>query len=387
VLLFEADRHEALAGAAWDPEHAREAICSIAQDLEQSLDPRGLSPPHPLDEEAGEARKYFKTLYLGAAGVLWALWYLERERAITLRVEPRKLIDAVDDAYLAEPDTDGVAPSYLMGEVGILLVRWRLTGSSAAADRLWTAIRNNVTNPTTDPFQGAAGTMLGALHMFAWTAERRWHELFDESVDRIWRTVFDEHELLGAAHGFAGTAYPLVHGAPLLAPARRAQLYDRCVATLRATAVRDGDRVNWPNGLTAPRPGRPTLLVQWCSGAPGIVTALADVPREVSPELDAMLIGAGATVWTAGPLAKGYGLCHGTAGNGYAFLELHHRTGDPIWLERARAFAMHALHQRDQMRRSYGRGRYSLWTGDAGLAVYLWQCLIGADGVPGLDFV
>jgi len=31
--------------------------------------------------------------------------------------------------------------------------------------------------------------------------------------------------------------------------------------------------------------------------------------------------------------AEGYGICHGTAGNGYAFPKLHRRTGDPAWLD------------------------------------------------------
>jgi len=90
-------------------------------------------------------------------------------------------------------------------------------------------------------------------------------------------------------------------------------------------------------------------------------------------------------VWNAGPLSKGAGLCHGTAGNGYALLKLHRRTGDPIWLERARSFAMHAIEQSRQMRERYGSGRYTLWTGDPGVAVYAWHCLTGADALPGLD--
>ena len=39
------------------------------------------------------------------------------------------------------------------------------------------------------------------------------------------------------------------------------------------------------------------------------------------------------------------------------------------------------------MRRQHGLGRYTLWTGDAGLAVCLWQCLDGDDRLAGLDFV
>ena len=36
----------------------------------------------------------------------------------------------------------------------------------------------------------------------------------------------------------------------------------------------------------------------------------------------------GDLIWQRGLLHKGYGLCHGTAGNGYAFLALYRATGD-----------------------------------------------------------
>ena len=127
--------------------------------------------------------------------------------------------------------------------------------------------------------------------------------------------------------------------------------------------------------------------MQWCHGAPDIVTALADFPQQRSSDMDAMLVRAGATVWAAGPLAKGHGLCHGTAGNGYALLKLYRRTGDSVWLARARSFAMHAIAQWERTRRRYGRGRYTLWTGDPGLAVFIWHCLAGSGGMPGLDLL
>jgi hypothetical protein len=44
-------------------------------------------------------------------------------------------------------------------------------------------------------------------------------------------------------------------------------------------------------------------------------------------------------------LTKGANLCHGTRGNGYAFLKLYRRFGDKKWLEPARAFAMHGVAQ------------------------------------------
>jgi DUF1680 family protein len=86
-----------------------------------------------------------------------------------------------------------------------------------------------------------------------------------------------------------------------------------------------------------------------------------------------------------GPLAKGFNLCHGTGGNGYAFLKLYRRTTDPAWLERARAFAMTSIAQCRETREELGRGRYTLWTGDIGLAIYLWDCLTGAPRFPTVD--
>lgn len=400
MSLYEPDRHEPLADAAWDAKRAREAIRAIVADTEEALAYGITWPWHPLDDPS-DAEAVPKSLYLGSAGVLWALWYLAKEGAVALRIDPADLIARVDRAYREEPDTGEVVPSYFLGEGGILLVRWRLSGSAEAADRLFDAIRRNIPNPTHEALWGAPGTMVGALHMLEWTGERRWHDLFVENADYLWRTwlpsghapchlwtqdLYGEVvQLLGAGHGFAGNAYPLLRGAALLPAERRETLYDRCAETLRATAMVEGDCANWPPGVGPPRAGRTKRLVQWCHGAPGIVTGTADFPPGRSPALDALLIQAGNLAWAAGPLAKGFGLCHGTAGNGYAFLALHRRTGDPAWLERARTFAMHAIGQADRMRSEYGRRRYSLWTGDPGLAVFLWHCLAGAGGMPGLD--
>jgi hypothetical protein len=95
--------------------------------------------------------------------------------------------------------------------------------------------------------------------------------------------------------------------------------------------------------------------------------------------------GGGKFTWEAGPLTKGSNLCHGTGGNGYAFLKLQRRTGDAVWLERARAFAMTAAAQCRETRDQLGRGRCSMWTGNIGLAVYLWHCLTLAPAYPIVD--
>jgi hypothetical protein len=99
----------------------------------------------------------------------------------------------------------------------------------------------------------------------------------------------------------------------------------------------------------------------------------------------ALLAAGGELVWRVGPPARNAGLCHGTAGNGFAFLALLARTGDERWLERARAFAMHALEQVARFRVTAGRGRYSLFTGDVGAALLAAACLRGDVSFPGLD--
>ena len=99
--------------------------------------------------------------------------------------------------------------------------------------------------------------------------------------------------------------------------------------------------------------------------------------------LDEELLRAGAElVWQAGPhgAEKGAGICHGTAGNGYALLKAFERTGDELWLERARRFAVHALGQVERR-----EARYSLWTGDVGVALFAADCLDGRARYPVLD--
>ncbi|TML84817.1 MAG: lanthionine synthetase, partial [Actinobacteria bacterium] len=123
------------------------------------------------------------------------------------------------------------------------------------------------------------------------------------------------------------------------------------------------------------------IRTQWCHGAPGVVASLARFAPD-DDEHERLLRAGGELTWRAGPLCKGANLCHGTAGNGYAFLALFERTGDELWLDRARAFAMHSVAQVARTRTEVGRGHYTLWTGDPGTALYLADCLAGGGTVP-----
>ena len=187
---------------------------------------------------------------------------------------------------------------------------------------------------------------------------------------------------LGAVHGFAGNLLPAVQGWSLLSTEEQRD-WSACVErTLRATAIHHGKFVNWPQSQGKHRPGRTALLVQHCNGAPGIVNALAYF-ADRSPTTCSSL-----RVNSHGVLARWpkVAAVPRDRGNGFAFLKLFRRTKDETWLERARRFAMYACRQSNAARQQHHRSRYSLWTGDLGLAIYLWHCINLDDRFPTQDF-
>ena len=154
---------------------------------------------------------------------------------------------------------------------------------------------------------------------------------------------------------------------------------DEARELLAAAAHRENGFANWPPTSRPDLPGPDgEIRLQWCCGAPGIVIAAWDYLDE-----DLLLAGA-ELVWHAGPHGeeKGPNICHGTAGNGYAFLKAFERTGDERWLERARRFAMHALEQVERM-----PGRYSLFTGGVGAALYAADCVDAHTRYPIMEYV
>jgi hypothetical protein len=173
----------------------------------------------------------------------------------------------------------------------------------------------------------------------------------------------------------------LLRGWNWLNDGQRAHIADAIPRTLSANAWHTQRGATWAD--TDSRKIPPDLC-QYCHGAPGMVTTFADAPFS-DPILEDLLHQGGDFTWQAGPLAKGSNLCHGTGGNGYAFLKLHRRTKDAYWLQHAQAFAMTAIEQCRAARGRYGRGRYSLWTGDVGLAIYLWDCLTAQPRFPTID--
>ncbi|KAF2983978.1 hypothetical protein EK904_005337 [Melospiza melodia maxima] len=75
-------------------------------------------------------------------------------------------------------------------------------------------------------------------------------------------------------------------------------------------------------------------------------------------------------IWQRGLLRKGYGICHGTAGNGYSFLSLYNLTQDRKYLYRACKFAEWCLEYGAHGCRIPDRP-YSLFEGMAGAIHFL----------------
>jgi Lanthionine synthetase C-like protein len=401
TTLFDPTRHEPLCTTPWSEGVARLAIAEIVADTLAHFDAQTLWPTHPRDADLGDATLPAAAIYHGAAGVIWALKRLHAQAMATIDVDFSASSNALIEHNHRFNVVSGIAPhSYLLGDTGVLLLQFKSTHSSVVADTLFALVESNLHNPTQEFLWGSPGTLLAALHMFEMTSDARWQDVFQRGVDILWTQMQPaenatdvwlwtqqmygrQRQFLGGGHGFVGNVFPIIRGACLLPGAQVDAFVERTRRMLNVTAMNHADKSNWDglfDALSSGLPLRP--LVQDCHGAPGIICRLADT---TSQELGALLLRGGELVWAAGPLSKGAGLCHGTAGNGFAFLKLHTMNNDSKWLVRARAFAMHALEQSASQFVEHGQRRYSLWTGDLGVALFVAACINGDSAFPTLD--
>jgi len=359
--LYEPTEFERLVDDPWDAAHVRDRIAAIVADTK-------------LPEAA--------TLYDGAAGVVWALDALRdhAESPLDLRAAVLRALELEREAPDEADDEHHTPGSLFSGEAGVLLAAFRISPEPHFADDLHALVLGNVDNPTDDISWGAPGTLLVALAMHERTGDARWLDAAAESAaalrsrrgeDGLWRQD-DDYRGLTTLHGAAGNTLALLRQQPDEALARET------AAVLAEHAVRSDGFANWPGTprptLARPRDGR--VCLQWCTGAPGVVAGSWDYLDEE------LLLEAAELVWRAGAHGdeKGHGLCHGTSGNGFALLKAFARTGNELWLERARRFAVHALAQAERM-----TTRYSLFRGDVGTALFAAACLDADPRFPVVD--
>jgi hypothetical protein len=178
-VLFHPQAFEPLTDEGWDERRVRAAIADIVADADAALrGPRLLWPAHEWDR--WRSTSPMKNLYVGAAGVLWALDELRRRDHAETQLDLAALALRTLERFRAAPDfMKGVelpAPpesALLAGETGILLVAFRLAPSAGLAHDLYGRVRANVRNEAEDVMWGTPGTLVAAHTMLGWTGEER----------------------------------------------------------------------------------------------------------------------------------------------------------------------------------------------------------------------
>lgn len=309
------------------------------------------------------------SVYTGLGGVavayLWAGLFCQRARGDeAAAAELLRKARAVAETCLAE-DGRSRYISFLIGPPGYLATAaaaCKLLGDEAAAaahvERLLRMCGAAEKHPEDELLLGRAGYLWALL----WTRSvcGAGAADFDTPLRRIaerlvetgracaarhcpdWPLMwmcYDEF-YVGAAHGVVGVLAVLFRCFGLLSDRGR---------QLTADTARRLLRERFPSGnLPIVLGARGDEHIHWCHGAPGL-PALAEAAAaasqqpgglagDVASDLQAAAVKAGDVVWRRGVVLKGYGLCHGLAGNGYAFLTLRRLTGDGAQLQRAEAF-------------------------------------------------
>jgi hypothetical protein len=402
-VLFTPARHERVLDRPFSEAAAREAIERIAARAERELDPAGgCWPLDPEDAERDDERPG-SGVYHGAAGIAWSLGELAAGGYVAPGSIDRDFVEALESRLLADPDDPDLGVGGVWsGVAGVLAVAERRWPDASRRDRLADLARASLVSPALEPMYGHPGHMLLAGQLYARTGEERWAAFWSAGAERLletwgyddalgawlWTQRLGPHErrFLGAAHGLVGNVHVLRRGGGLLPANRRDEVERRAVDTLSRLAYVEDGHANWPALAGGPLIANGRIRVQWCHGAAGLLTALWDA----APDDEAwseLLLSAGRLVWEAGPLRDAPGLCHGTAGNAYSLLAVWRRTGDERWLQRARAFALHAAAQVEERSARLGHGRHSLFTGDEGVALCLASCIAGDERMPVADML
>jgi hypothetical protein len=380
MTLYRPEAFDRLTDTPWDEARVRGRIREIVADADAAWrGPKLFWKADPWD--GWQATSPLKNLYVGTAGMLWGLDQLQRRGYAETRLDLAELAARNVEVFRARPDFIKLAAfkppepresALFLGEAGILLVAYKLGNEECLGD-LRRRLAANVDNEAEEVFWGAPGSLLAATAIGDQASRQRLADALLSRRDEngLWtqRLYGQEYQSITPAHGLVGIVQAL-GGESVKRDAAR---------ILREAAHRDDGLANWP-----PR-ARPELAgpdgeirLQWCCGAPGIVIGAWDYLDE-----DLLLAGA-ELVWRAGPHGdeKGPNICHGTAGNGYALLKTFERTGDDVWLERARAFAVHALEQVERM-----PSRHSLFTGGIGAAIFAADCVDARPRYPILECV
>ena len=309
-----------------------------------------------------------KNLFVGSAGVLWALDALRRRGHAETTLDLADLAIRNVELFRERPDIMKIPlpepkeSALLEGETGILLVALRLAPRARPRGRPARARARERLE------RGRGGHVGDARHADRGTGDARVDgrgalaRRVRESADALWsRRDADGLWSRGSTTASIGTSGRCTASSATCRPSRpsstkrvaRASNRDR--SRPRGTAVVEDGLANWPPGFAGS-----SVAATGPSGCSGATArrAWSRSPRRTSTRSCC----SPAPSFAGGPGRTGRRRGRDLPRHGrqrYALLKAFERTGDELWLDRARRFAVHALGQVARARVARGSGRYS----------------------------
>lgn len=212
----------------------------------------------------------------------------------------------------------------------------------------------------------------------------------EEELDIPIMFQYHGREYLGAAHGLCAILWTMLESPWFAWKTDEGMFPNITVSKLRDIK----ETIDYLLEIQDPEGSFPTKfnaidkqLVHWCHGSPGFIYLFAKAYLLFKEEvyLDAC-VRCAENIWNKGLLLKGPGICHGIAGNGYAFLLMFRLTGNHKYLYRAHKF-MEFLTTEQFLKHARIPDRpYSLYEGLAGTVCFLIDLLNPAKAMfPFMD--
>ena len=341
-------------------------------------------------------------LYHGAAGVIWALHYLQAlraspsERRFDAEVAP---LLARHRAWLAAALPGDETAAYLIGETPILMMAQAHAPTEERAEQIERLIDGNIESPTRELMWGCAGhDARGVVHARTHWRVRAGRSCFAAQRERCGRncsgrtehecSLLDagplrhQHTFIDAVHGFVGTASPLIRGRHLLDDASGPS-GNACIAnTVRRCATSKQGLANWRARLTQPEGRTARMLMQFCHGSPGFIVCLGRLSERRARRPAA---GGGEATWLPGPLDERLERLPRHRRQRLRVPEVVRAYRRRDWLERARAFAMHAIGQTQADAAATVTCATRCGPATSGSRSILWDCIHARARFPTLD--
>ncbi|KYQ90222.1 hypothetical protein DLAC_08823 [Tieghemostelium lacteum] len=183
---------------------------------------------------------------------------------------------------------------------------------------------------------------------------------------------------IGAAHGLAGIIYMLIEGITLVGTSMDSieQQFKEEITLIKGTMDFVISCQLASGNFPSRKENQEDRLVQWCHGAPGIITTLTKCYQFFRD--DKYLVpckSASECLWKYGLLSKGVGLCHGISGNAFTFLSIFQKTKNISSLYQAVEFAKSCCSPQIFELLHIPDNPLSLFEGKGGL-IWLLHCLI-----------